>query len=404
MRAVARVASQTSLLRRRQQMPHALDHPAALAFPPLPAGRTFLNAAYMTPKPKAALAALHATVDRLACPDFGAEDFFDPPERVRALLAQLIGGESSQFSLTGSVSFGVSTLVWNLRSRPERLVGGRRRILGIDGQFPSNVQGWRRLEQVGFELVLLPPGPDLSEQLVAELDERTALVAVEPLSWTDGARLDLESVARAARAAGALVLVDVTQSAGVDAPFPATLPLDVVVGAGYKWLLGPYGTGFMRLTPRLAEELEPLEASWKNFEGARDFNRLGDYLPGRFSLAASFDHGQSSAFVRLAGWEPALCALLELGLGELRAHTERFAAAVASGLDPERFEVSAVGTPRQASHLFRIAPRSAADFEPGSRRLAEAGVVVSQRAGGWRISPHVYNGSADLERLLETLS
>jgi selenocysteine lyase/cysteine desulfurase len=385
-------------------MPHPLDHPAARAFPPRPSGTTFLNAAYMTPKPEASLAALHRTVDRLACPNFGAEDFFDPPERIRGLLAQLIGGSPAQYSLTGAVSFGVSTLVWNLRSRAEAVVGGRRRVVGVDGQFPSNVQGWRRLEAAGFELVLVPGGAGATERLLSELDERTALVAVEPLSWTDGLRLDLEAIASAARAAGALVLVDVTQSAGVDAPLQDSVPVDVIVGAGYKWLLGPYGTGFMRLDPVLAGKLEPLESSWKNFEGARDFNRLGDYLPGAFSTAASFDHGQSSAFVRLAGWQPALQCLVDIGLNEVRAHTARFAEAVRAGLDPDRYEVSPVGAPHQATHLFRIAPRSSSDFEPGSQRLAEQGIVVSQRAGGWRISPHVYNGSADLQRLITALS
>ena len=385
-------------------MSHSLDHPAATVFAPLPREKTFLNAAYMTPKPKASIAALHETVDRLMCPDFGAEDFFDPPERVRGLLAQLVGGDAGQFSLTGAVSFGVSTLVWNLRANPERIVGARRRVIGVDGQFPSNVQGWRRLEEAGFEVVLVPQGPGATEALLRELDERTALVAVEPLSWTDGQRIELAAVAGAARAAGALTLVDVTQSAGVDAPLSEALPVDVVVGAGYKWLLGPYGTGFMRLTPELAARLEPLEASWKNFEGARDFNRLGDYLPGPYSQAARFDHGQSSAFVRLAGWVPALEALLEVGLEEIRAHTERFATAVAEALGEGRYAVSAVGSAQQASHLFRVAPRDAAEFEQQSRRLAGAGIVVSQRAGGWRLSPHVYNGSSDLERLVAALS
>ena len=385
-------------------MQNSLDHPAARVFPPRPSGTTFLNAAYMTPKPKASLAALHRTIDRLACPNFGAEDFFDPPERVRGLLAQLVGGSPAQYSLTGAVSFGVSTLVWNLRARAEAIVGQRRRVVGVDGQFPSNVQGWRRLEDAGFELVLVPGGSGATESLVNELDERTALVAVEPLSWTDGLRLDLPAVARAAREAGALLVVDVTQSAGVDAPLPDSMPVDVVVGAGYKWLLGPYGTGFLRLDPALAAKLEPLESSWKNFEGASDFNRLGDYLPGPFSTAASFDHGQSSAFVRLAGWEPALQSLVDIGLEEVRAHTARFATAVLEGLDPSRYEVSPVGAPHQATHLFRIAPLDPSDFEPGSRRLAEAGIVVSQRAGGWRISPHVYNGSADLQCLIAALS
>ncbi|MCB9915147.1 MAG: aminotransferase class V-fold PLP-dependent enzyme [Planctomycetes bacterium] len=382
----------------------ALDHPAAASFPGLDPAVAFLNAAYMTPKPAAALAALHASVDRLALPDFGLDDFYGPPERVRALLARLVGGAAEQYSLTGAVSFGVATLAWNLRVHADALVGRRRRVLGVDGQFPSNVQGWKRLHEAGFAFELVPGGAGATERLLARLGEDVAFVAVEPLSWTDGRRLDLAAVCGAAREHGALTCVDVTQSAGVDAPLDDALGCDVVVGAGYKWLLGPYGTGFLRLTPDLQRRLEPLEASWKNFENSQDFNRLTEYREGPYSAAARFDHGQSSAFARLAGWEAGLAWLDALGPQAVRAHARAFGAALAAGLDPARYEASDLAASDQAAHLFRVAPRDAASFAATSARLAAAGVRVSQRAGGWRVSPHVYNGAADLARALEAFA
>lgn len=367
-------------------------------------GRVFLNAAYMTPKPDAALEAMQRAVSRMGSPDFGAQDFFDPPESVRAALSRLVGGEPTQYSLTGAVSFGVSTLAWNLRDRPEELVGDRRTILGVEGQFPSNVQAWRRLEDSGFSLELIPAGPEASRALVNRLDANVALVAVEPLSWTDGVRLELDPLLAAAREAGALTLVDVTQSAGVDPPLEGALDADIVVGAGYKWLFGPYGTGFMRLTPDLQRRLEPLEASWKNFEGARDFNRLTEYGREPFSDAARFDHGQSSAFVRLAGWLAGLEFLQDLGLEAIRAHTRAFAEGVRAGLDEARYVVGQPGSAGEAAHLFRVAPRDPADFSAKSAALAEAGLFISQRDGGWRLSPHVYNGQRDLARTLEAFA
>lgn len=381
----------------------AAAHPAARAFPSPGIGRVFINAAYMSPEPTSALDAMQRVLGRMACPDFGPEEFFEPAERVRALLALIVGGRPESFSLTGAASYGMATLAWNLRVAADELVGARRRIVGVDGQFPSNVYTWRRLESSGFELELVPGGEGVSERLLEVIDERTALVAVAPLSWTDGLRLDGAALCHAARERGALSLLDVTQSAGVDDALEDDLPVDVVVGAGYKWLLGPYGTGFLRLSPELQERLEPLEANWKNFEGSSDFNRLTEYVEAYAGPAAKFDHGESSAFLRLAGWEAGLEALLEFGEGEVARHAAGFAAGVREALDSERFEVSAADPRVQAQHLFRVAPRDPAEFEPLSAALAAASVSVSQRNGGWRLSPHLYNGPADIEAFVNAL-
>ena len=380
-----------------------LQHPDSPRFHKRTRSTGFVNAAYMTPMPIAALEALHNATLRYERPDFSGEDFFAPPERVRELLAKLVGGQASQFSLTGAASFGLSTLAWNLRVQPDALVGSKRTILGVNGQFPSNVQVWRRLERAGFSFRLVEGGPAATERLLKEIDDDTALVAVAPLAWTDGLRLDIDRIATRCADAQALLALDVTQSTGADGPLPDDLTCDVVVGAGYKWLLGPYGTGFLRLSSALQNVLEPLEANWKNFRGADDFNRLGEYSPEFMSPAAAFDHGQGSAFLRMAGFEVALQQLLAIGPDRVTTHARAFGMALAEGLNEARFTISDVSSPTQAAHLFRISPRDASTFDPLSARLADAGVSVSQRDGGWRISPHVYNDRADVDSILRIL-
>lgn len=386
-------------------MNEMLHHPSRSAFEALPEGRVFLNAAYMSPKPKPALEALRRTVDRMACPDFAAKEFFGPAERVRARLARIVGGDPGRFSLTGSASFGASTIAWNLRVQADAIVGSRRRILGVRGQFPSNVQPWRELGDVGFEFVMVDAGPGATERLLEALDDRTALVAVEPLSWTDGLRLDLARLLPKAHEAGARTLLDVTQAAGVDDPIPNGWPCDVVLGAGYKWLLGPYGTGFLRLTDELQTKLLPLEWNWKNYRGSHDFNKLTDYATEFAGPAAKFDFGESSAFMRLAGWDAGLQVLEEIGPASIAKHARAFARSIREHLDGDRFQMSAIDDEAaQAGHVFRIEPRDAAAFDPLSEALGEAGVEVSRRAGGWRVSPHVYNTGEHAARLAAALS
>ncbi|MFT7677429.1 MAG: selenocysteine lyase/cysteine desulfurase [Planctomycetota bacterium] len=381
-----------------------LIHPGRELFAPMPAGRTFVNAAYMSPLPLLATEAMQNCITRMACPDFGVEDFFGPGDRVRELLAQVVGGPKERFSLTGSASQGTATIAWNLRLQADELVGKRRRILGVQGQFPSNVQTWMELAAHGFSFEMVEGGPGASERLIEQIDEHTALVATEPLSWTDGRRLDLRAVLGAAKQAGALSLLDVTQSAGADSAMPDDMHCDIVLAGGYKWLLGPYGTGFMRLTRELQEKLEPLDWNWKNFDGSSDFNSLGEYRRDFASLAAKFDHGESSAFLRLAGWEAALKTLIQLTPEAISAHGRAFADALCAALPMDKVSFSDFGGGLQAPHLFRITPRDASQFDALSESLAAAGVEISRRDGGWRISPHVYNHGADLERFVEVLS
>lgn len=381
----------------------SLTHPAADHFSPRARASGFINAAYMTPKPLASLEAQQGILERYERPDFAKEAFFDTPERVRVLIAKLVGGPSTQISLAGAASYGLATLAWNLRNQAQELVGSRRTILGVDGQFPSNVQPWRRLEHCGFQFELVPGGVGASERLLKRIDDDTALVAVTPLAWTDGLRLDVPAISSRAKAAGALFAMDVTQSIGADGPLPEEVNCDVVVGACYKWMLGPYGTGFMRLSSQLQEQLEPLEANWKNFANSDDFNTLNEYQEEYMSPAASFDHGESSAFVRMAGLESALETLIKIGPEQVQSHGRAFGMALAQNLNTDRFEISDVESPGQAAHLFRVGPKDRSLFAPLSAALSDAGVSVSQRNGGWRLSPHVYNDASDVQRILDVL-
>ena len=381
-----------------------LRHPAATLFPTRTRDGAFLNAAYMTPLPTKALDAMRDVVDRMARPDFAVDDFFSPIERIRESLARVVGGCARSFSVTGSMSAGASMLAWNLGARADELVGTRRRILGVDGQFPSNVYPWQALEQTGFAMELVASGDGATERLIKRVDSDVALVAIEPLSWTDGRRLDLARVVQAANDAGALTLVDVTQSVGAEPPIPDDVAIDVVVGAGYKWLMGPYGTGFLRLTDALQERLAPLEWNWKNFQGSRDFNRLTEYQREFSSGAARFDFGESSAFLRMAGWLEGLRFLEEVTPAAVGAHGREFARAMRDRLDGDRFTISDVDDePGQAGHLFRVTPRDERMFEPLAGQLGERGVGISKRDGGWRISPHVYNDETDVDLFIETL-
>ncbi len=364
----------------------------------IPREVAYLNAAYMTPLPQASIAAGEAGLRRKGRPwSVRPADFFTESERARGLFARLVGAEAGDIAIVPAASYGIAVATANLP------LDEGRRILVLADQFPSNVYPWRRLAQErGGSVLTVEAGEDgdLTAAVLAALDERVAIAALPHCRWTDGRLLDLARIGERCRAIGAALVLDVTQSLGA-------LPLDVtkvrpdfLVCGGYKWLLGPYSLGYLYVAPERQQGL-PLEEGWIARAGSEDFSRLIDYQEGYQPGARRFDVGERSNFALM----PASIASLELlltwtpeAVARTLAATSRAIVARAAALGLE-----AVPESQRAGHFLglRLPPQAPADL---LARLAAAQVHVSQRGDRLRVTPHLYNDEADIDRLLETLA
>jgi selenocysteine lyase/cysteine desulfurase len=363
----------------------------------IPREVAYLNAAYMTPLPRASIAAGLAGLRRKGRPwSVRPADFFTESERARELFARLIGAAAGDIAIVPAASYGLAVAAANLP-----LAAGRGGLVLAD-QFPSNVHPWRRLAaERGGSVLTVEAGPDgdLTAAVLAGLDERIAIAALPHCRWTDGRLLDLARIGARCRAIGAALVLDVTQSLGA-------LPLDVtevrpdlLVCAGYKWLLGPYSLGYLYLAPE-RQEGRPLEESWIARAGAEDFSRLIDYQEGYQPGARRFDVGERSNFALL----PAGIASLELLLDWTPAAIARTLAAMSRRIADRAaaLGLEAVPEAQRAGHFLglRLPPGAPADL---LSRLAAADVHVSLRGDRLRVTPHLYNDEADVDRLIEAL-
>lgn len=362
----------------------------------IPDDITYLNCAYISPLLRAAQEAGVAAVARKARPwRIMPRDFFSDAQVARDLFARLIGADAEGVALIPSASYGMAVAAANLRIAPGR------RIVVLAEQFPSNVYPWQALAQrVGavVETVPRPPDHDWTTAVVARIDERAAVVAVPNCHWTDGGLIDLPRVAERARAAGAALVVDATQSLGAYPLDVGAARPDFLVAAGYKWLLGPYSLGFLYVAPPYREGT-PIEYGWLGRAGSEDFSRLVEYATDFQPGARRFDVGEHSNFILLPIAIAALRQLLAWGVSAIAATLAVITAeierrAVALGLHP-------VPADRRASHLIGIrVPAGAADL---GARLAAANVFVSVRGHSMRVSPHLYNTQEDVRRLFSVL-
>jgi selenocysteine lyase/cysteine desulfurase len=363
----------------------------------LPRGVAYLNCAYMAPQLRSVTEAGEAAVRRKGSPwTITSADFFDGTARLRASFAALVGADADGVAVIPSVSYGMGTAAANLPLPPGRTV------LTLADEFPSNIYAWRALaERAGGTVVVVPrPGDhDWTAALLAGIDERTAVVAVPRCHWTDGTLVDLVAVGRACRAAGAALVVDLSQSLGA-MPFDiAAVQPDVLVSVGYKWLLGPYSIGFAWFAPSLRDG-RPLEQTWAGRRGSEDFAALVSYVDEYQPGARRYEMGESANF--------ALTPMMQTALDQVLAwDPARIGPAIRPLTDRLVERASALGLTAapaalRADHLTGLRATTLAPDLPA--RLAAADVHVSVRGDAIRVSPHLYNDETEIDRLVDVLA
>ena len=363
----------------------------------IPEDIAYLNCAYLGPLSRTTRTAGVEALARKAHPwEMTISDFFEPMARARQLFAELVCGDAEGVAIIPSASYGLATAAGNLP------VAADQELVVLAEQFPSNVYVWRDLAaRTGARLrtVDRPADLDWTAALEEAIGERTAVVAVGNCHWTDGTLIDLGRVGARCEAVGAALVVDAAQSLGA-LPFDVTVSRPAfVLSVAYKWLLGPYSLGFMWVAPEWREG-RPLEMGWTTRAGSEDFARLVDYTDQFHPGARRYDVGESSNFALLPTAIAAMEQIVEWGPGRIEA----FAASLTDRVADRAAELGLAVAPRhlRSSHLLGVRVPGA-DPERLAGGLREAGVHVSVRGDAIRVSAHVFNTEADVDRLFDAL-
>ncbi|PZW47033.1 selenocysteine lyase/cysteine desulfurase [Humitalea rosea] len=318
--------------------------------------------------------------------------------RARAAAA-LIGAEAVDIALIPSISYGIATAAKILP------VPRGSRVLVLHEDHASPVLEWEsRAEARGFtvEAVMPDPAGDWTAMVLAAIARPgaapVALASISTVHWADGGMLDMAAIAVALRAAGALLVVDATQAAGAVAIDVRGLDPDVLVFPTYKWVLGPYGRAFLYIARRhqggvpleqtahgrraVTAERAPYFADTAYIDGARRFD-MGerDHYIGMEMAAIGME--------MMAGWGT---SAITQRLGALTSRLQAGLADSGARMLPARL---------RAPHILSLG------FPHGlpsglMERLEADGVHVAARLGRLRISPHVYNDEADVDRFLQS--
>jgi selenocysteine lyase/cysteine desulfurase len=261
------------------------------------------------------------------------------------------------------------------------------------------VYPWLRLRERGVEVELVPttgPGwPD--EARLEELlrDARVRVLAISSVQFASGYRADLDRLGALCRANGTYLVVDAIQAMGHVPLDVRRTPVDILACGGQKWLLSPWGSGFVYIRRELIQRLEPVVCGWMSFEGTDDFSQLTHY---NSTLRQDARRGELATlpFQDLMAMKESIAMLLEFGIERIEAYIRTLREPLYHLARCGRLHLVSPMDPQHDSAIVCVQPDHVAE---GYHALKKAHVVCALREGVIRLSPHCYNTIEEIEKV-----
>jgi cysteine desulfurase/selenocysteine lyase len=376
------------------------DNPFSEDFGPFD-GRVWLNTAHQGPMPKVAIEAGRAMLDQKTRPHLIRDrDFFEVPRRLRVAIGKLIAATADDIILGNSTTYGIDLLANGMQwQRGDE-------VLLVDEDFPADVFPWLLLRSQGVTVrfIKAQAGAIEPQQLAREISPRTRLFCTSWVNSFTGCAIDAAEIGQTCRKNNVIFVLNASQGLGARVLDLRTLSVDAVTCCGFKWLCGPYATGFCWLTPALRESLTSRHAYWLAMQAGKPLNRMRDYSLRTDLGARAWDVFCTANFFNFVPWTAAIEYLLQAGPENVARYDERLITQLLQNLDEDRFQLISPRAGPQRSTLNVVRPRKPEEAEAWQQRLSVAGFDVAVREGNLRISPHLHNGPEDIARLARVLA
>ncbi|VAW17263.1 Cysteine desulfurase [hydrothermal vent metagenome] len=368
----------------------------------IPGNISYLNGAYMSPSLKSVEEIGHRSVSKKCLPfEITGDDFFENTHKLKEEFSKLVEVDDSQnIAIIPAVSYGIATVANNIQ-----LKAGDE-ILVVSEQFPSNIYSWRKLadqNMASIHVIAAPEGFDKrgerwNKLILDAISDKTALVAMPHVHWTDGTLFDLKNIREKTRLYGALLIIDGTQSVGAYPFSIKEIQPDALICGGYKWLLGPYSIGLAYYSDYFKDG-NPIEEGWINRKNSEDFSKLVHYQNEYQPKAGRYNVGEMSNFTLTPMLINAIEQLNEWRTEKIQEYCKHISKDAVDELRALGCFIE--GDRYRAQHLFGIYLPKHINLEKLKAEFSKQNIFVSFRGNAIRVSPHVYNNKADFEKLVQ---
>lgn len=315
-------------------------------------------------------------------------------EAARQAFAGLVNAAPNEIAVCTSVSAGVSALASALD-----FSGERNKVVVSDFEFPTIGQIWHAQERHGARVVHVPAAGNIIpiERFAEAIDERTKIVSITHICYRNGSRLDVPAIVELAHRKGALVLLDSYQALGTFPIDVKALNVDFLAGGTLKYLLASSGLAYLYVRQDLIPTLQPTTLGW--FSQANIF-AMDIYANTPSPTARRFEAGSPpvpNIYAGVAG----IKLIQSIGLEKIEAHLRDITGAIKEGAMQRGFNLVSPVDPTRHGALITLRSHNVTQLV---KRLEEGGIVTSSRDNNLRISPHIYNNLADVNRLIDCLT
>jgi len=358
----------------------------------IPPDRIYLNNGTLGPSP-------HVVVDATAEHARRVAATYPPGvhwDDLKQAMAALVGGDPEGFVFPRNTTEAMSFVAGGLELDPED------DVVTTDHEHIGGLEPWRMVSArrgptltVARLPVPAPSSQALLDAVWGAVTPATRVVSVSHVTFTNGTVLPVAALARRCSEAGVILTVDGAHPPGMMELDVGGIGADFYASSPHKWLLAPQGTGLLYLAERWRARLWPVLASggWDDLSlGAQRFNHMG-----------TFDES------RLAGLLAAAEFMQVLGMPRVEARVRYLRDRLQAAL--EQVPGVTVVTPaheelRAGMVSFRVDGVASLDLQADLARTHKVRTrVISEYGYGWmRLSTHVYNHPAEIERVVELIA
>jgi cysteine desulfurase/selenocysteine lyase len=322
---------------------------------------------------------------------------FNSAEELRAAYAGLIGASKDDIGLGLNTSFGLNVVAFGLP-----LPQGSE-ILVSDIEFPSIVYAWRAAaERFGYKLKFIK-SKDMAFDIDAfreAITDKARVLCLSYVQFFNGYKNDLATIVKICRENNLLFVVDGIQGMGTEPVNVKELGIDVFTSGCQKWLLSPQGCSFFYIAPNVREKLTVPFMSWLSVDWKMNFTSLFKYDNPYYDAVRKYELGYY-VVLNLVGMKAAVKYFQQLGIENIREHNHRLLDRLAGYLRGNDYY--RITSSMEEKHRSSILTFTCDRLKELYGKITLSKIILAQREGSIRVSAHLYNNEADIDRLIEVL-
>lgn len=316
---------------------------------------------------------------------------------LRTNISKLLNGDKEGVTVTTNTASGLHIIADGLQSKYKP---GKHNIVIPEIEFVTNSYCWQEVaRRHHLELRTIPSinnriDLDNYEKVI---DDNSILIALSHVQFSNGFRSDLTEISKIAHNHGCFVSIDAIQSLGI-IPFDVKkFDVDFVSAAGYKWLLGPYGTGLFYTKPELVEMLDSILVGWFS---SPNYKELIHQPFSPWKDARKFQ--QTMINPAMDAFNSSLEVILKWDVKNSFQHVFRLLDYLIDELEPLKYySIGSSLEPDERSCILKI--NCAKDLQSAITYLESKNITIAFRDKGLRVSPHAYNTKEEMNVLVDEL-